>query len=385
MKAEELVEQAVAATGLDDLGDPSAYAGLEVLVDACAEEAQLSELGELAVGGALVGALVNRLRVVDHVAQHPEVTATPVEAPVVVVGLFRAGTTLFSNLLDRDPANRALLRWESGDSVPAPLPAERLAGPRVDAAQAGTDMLEALNPAVRAIHHEDATSPTECIAVLGQAFHSISWEALANVPSYAAWYRGRDLRPAYAYHRHVLQVLQSAGTTGRWTLKSPGHALALDALVDTYPDARIVVQHRDPVILTASVMSLIGTMSSTFSDADHGDYLREHWAQTLEDSIAGIDDFRARRPDVPVVDVHYEHLVGDPVGTLEAVYDAFGLEPGEGAFAAMAEHVAAHPRGSLGAHTYDPAGLGLDVPALRERFAGYVERYDVRLETPVST
>lgn len=382
MKTSELVDQAVAATGLDDFGDASALAGLEVLVDACAEEAQLSELGELAVGGALTAALVNRLRVVDHVKQHPEVAEAPVEAPVIVVGLFRAGTTLFSNLLDRDPANRALLRWESGDSVPPPLPEERLAGPRVDAAQAGTDMLEMLNPAVRAIHHEDATSPTECIAVLGQAFHSISWEAIANVPSYAAWYRTQDLRPAYAYHRHVLQVLQSAGTTGRWTLKSPGHALCLDALLDTYPDARIVVQHRDPVILTASVLSLIGTMSSTFTDADHGEYLREHWAATLEQSIAGIDDFRARHPDVPVADVHYEHLVGDPVATVGAVYDQLGMEPGDGAFAAMADHAAAHPRGSLGVHTYDPAGLGLDVPALRERFAGYVERHGVRLETP---
>ncbi len=108
--------------------------------------------------GAIVGALVNRLRVVDHVKAHPEVAEEVIEAPVVVIGMFRAGTTFLSNLLDQDPANRALPRWEAGDSVPPPTPAERYAGPRVDSAQAGVDMLEALNPAIRAIHHEDATS-----------------------------------------------------------------------------------------------------------------------------------------------------------------------------------------------------------------------------------
>ncbi len=294
MNAAELVDQAIAQTGLDDLGDPSAFEGLEVLSAALDAEARLSELGELAVAGALVAALVNRLRVVDHLAQHPSLAATPVEAPVVVVGLFRAGTTLFSNLLDRDPANRSLLRWESGDSVPPPRPDERLVGPRVDAAQAGTDMLEALNPAIRAIHHEDATSPTECISVLGQAFRSISWEAIANVPSYAAWWRGGDNHAAYAFHRQVLQVLQSGGTTGRWTLKSPGHALALDALVDTYPDARLVVLHRDPAMLAASVCSLISAMSGTFSEADHGDYVREHWT----DHAGAVDPRHRRLPQI---------------------------------------------------------------------------------------
>lgn len=383
MNAHELIDQAIAQSGLGDLGDPSALEGLEVLVEAIDAEAKLNELGDLGIAGAIVAALVNRLRVIDHLKQNPELAATPVKAPLVVVGLFRAGTTLFSNLLDHDPANRSLLRWESGDSVPPPRPDERRTGPRVEASQAGADMLEALNPTIRSIHHEDATSPTECISVLGQAFRSISWEAIVNVPTYAAWWRSGDNHPAYAYHRQVLQVLQSGGTTGRWTLKSPGHALALDALVETYPDARLVVLHRDPAMLAASVCSLIGAMSGTFSDADHGDYVREHWTSTLEQSIAGIDDFRARRPEHPIVDVHYEHLVTDPVGSVESVYEALGVVPGSGAFGAMADYLAAHPRGSLGVHRYDAAALGLDADALRERFAGYVERYGVRLETAV--
>ncbi|WP_028642633.1 sulfotransferase family protein [Nocardioides sp. URHA0020] len=380
MNPDDLEAQATAQTGLTDFGDPSYREGLERYCDALDHEAQLNDLGVVALPPSLVAALTNRLKVVDHVARHPAVAEERIEAPVVVVGMFRAGTTFLSQLLDADPGNRALLAWESQDSVPPPEPGERRSGPRVDAAQGGVDMLEMLNPAISAIHHEAASDPTECIAVMGQAFQSISWEAIANVPSYGAWWRAGDNRGAYDYHRLVLQTLQSAGVRGRWTLKSPHHALALDALVDTYPDARLVLLHRDPVTLTGSVCSLINVMSSTFSDADHRPYIAEHWSDTLAESIDRIEDFRARRPEHPILDVHYADLARDPVDTVRGVYDALGLEAGDGAFEAMADHLAAHPRGEFGGHRYDVTEFGLSEGTVRERFQEYVERYGVEAE-----
>jgi hypothetical protein len=380
MNPDDLQAQATEQTGLDDFGDPSYREGLERYCDALVHEAQLNDLGNVALPPSLVGALVNRLKVVDWAKQHPAVTEERIEAPVVVIGMFRAGTTFLSNLLDADPANRALLAWESLDSVPPPTPGERKNGPRVDAAQGGVDMLELLNPAISAIHHEAASDPTECIAVMGQAFQSISWEAIANVPSYGAWWRAGDNRGAYDYHRLVLQTLQSAGVRGRWTLKSPHHALALDALVDTYPDARLVLMHRDPATLTGSVCSLINVMSSTFSDADHRSYIAEHWSDTLEESINRIEDFRARRPEHQILDVRYADLARDPVGTVRGVYGSLGLEPDAGAFEAMDAHLASHPRGEFGGHRYDVTEFGLTEAAVRDRFSDYIERYDVEGE-----
>jgi hypothetical protein len=381
MSPEQLVDEACERSGLSDLGPDAevALAGLSAYVEACAAEAGLSDLGVMAVHGAVVAALVNRLQVVDHHRRNPALATSAVGSPVVVVGLFRAGTTLLSNLLDRDPANRVMLRWESGDAVPPPTPAELREGPRVDAAQVGVEMLAAINPGIKAIHHEDAASPTECIAVLGQAFQSISWEAIANVPSYARWWRASDMTAGYRYHRSVLQVLQSNGCEGRWMLKSPGHALALDALTAVYPDARLVVLHRDPVVLTASVCSLVHTMSSAFSDVDHRDYVREHWTQTLEDCIAGIDAYADR-----LHHLRYADLVADPLGTVQRLYADLGLEAGTGAFDAMAAELAARPQGVFGHHRYDLASYGLDEAELRKRFAGYVERYDVPHEVPAA-
>jgi hypothetical protein len=217
--------------------------------------------------------------------------------------------------------------------------------------------------------------------VLNQDFKSLTWEALSNVPTYGEWLHRTDHRSAYEYHRLVLQVLQSGGVRGRWSLKSPHHAMRLDALHAVYPDARLIVMHRDPVVLSASVCSLITTLTSTFSDADHGAYIAEHWTDMLTASIDGLNIFRDAHPEVPILDVQYAELVSDPLATMTRVYESFGDELDAQSYDAMRAHVESRPKGRFGQHGYDLDEFGLDGPALAERFRPYVERYDIPLES----
>lgn len=377
---DELTAEASGLAQLDDFGSDSFREGLAVYCESVSSEAKLNELGETAVRGNIVGSLVNRLRVVDWAGRHPDVAAERIERPLIVIGMFRAGTTFLSYVLEQDRRNRALLRWEAGESVPPPTPETRHDDPRIETARFGNDMLEQINPRLRAIHHEEPDGPTECITLMSQDYKSLSWEAISNVPAYGEWLLQVDHRSAYEYHRLALQVLQNGGVRGRWTLKSPHHAIALDALTAVYPDAQLVLLHRDPVVLCASVCSLISTLSATFTDADHRPYIAAHWVAMLEESVRRIDTFRAAHPEHPVVDVQYDDLMRDPVGTVESIYRVFddggaGLDPEPRA--AMTAYVAAHPKDSLGVHGYDLAAFGLDAGNLRERFSGYVDRYDV--------
>jgi hypothetical protein len=378
--ADELVAEACGQTGLDDFGSDSFRDGLAIYCNSLGSEAQLNDIGSMAVPGVVVTNLVNRLRVVAWTRRHPEVAAERIDAPLIVIGMFRAGTTLLSYLLDRDRGNRPLLLWESSDSVPPASPADHRAGPRVDAAREHGAMLDQLNPRMRVVHHEDADGPTECIAVMSQDFKSLSWEAIANVPSYGKWLMQTDQRSAYEYHRLVLQVLQSGGVRGRWTLKSPHHAIALEALTAVYPDARLVLLHRDPVVLCASVCSLIRTLSGTFSDGDHERYIADHWPAMLEESIRRIDAFRTSHPEHPIVDVQYADLVREPLATVRALYSSLGNELDDRATAAMTDYVDANPKGKFGAHGYDLAEFGLNAGELTDRFADYVARYDIPTE-----
>ena len=50
-------------------------------------------------------------------------------------------------------------------------------------------------------------------------------------------------------------MLQSAAP-GVWTLKFPSHALAVEEIIATYPDSRIVYTHRDPIKPLGSTCSL---------------------------------------------------------------------------------------------------------------------------------
>ncbi len=109
---------AVEQAGSDDFGPADFIEGLTALCVLANDEAQLSELGQFALQQNVIGGLVNRLRVHDWIGQHPAVLQERIEAPIVVIGMFRAGTTFLSQLLDQDLRNRALLRWEAGDSVP---------------------------------------------------------------------------------------------------------------------------------------------------------------------------------------------------------------------------------------------------------------------------
>lgn len=380
---EQLLAEAVAATGLDDFGDPAFRAGFDVLCGSMEEEARLSDFGRVALRGNVVGSLATRLRVIAHAREHAAALATEdTGAPLIVVGLFRAGTTFLSYLLDQDPANRALLRWEAGDPVPPAGPDTFRQGPRVEAVRAAAAMMDTINPRFKAIHHEDADGPTECVAVMAHDFASLSWESIANIPSYSRWLLAHDHRSTYAYHHQVLRILQSGGVRGRWTLKSPHHAIALDALIEQYPNATLVVLHRDPTVLAASVCSLIGTLSGTFTEADHSSYIRSHWTDMLDESIRRIDAFRDARPDVRMIDVQYADLVRDPLAVMERISAAAGGVLSPIARDNVASYVASHPKGRFGTHKYDFAELGLDAGALAERFSGYVARHGVPREVP---
>jgi hypothetical protein len=380
LNADDVMSAAVEAAGTDDFGPNVFVEGLSVLCESANDEAQLNELGGFALQQNIVGGLVNRLKITDWVRRHPDVVQERIEAPLVVVGMFRAGTTFLSQLLDQDSRNRALLRWEAADSVPPPSPQTFRAGPRVDAANAAIDMLESLNPRMKIVHHEDAEGPTECITLLGQDFKSLTWEAIANVPTYSEWLLGADYRSAYKHHRTVLQVLQSGGVRGGWTLKSPNHALALEALTAEYPDARLVLLHRDPTVLCASACSLISTLTGTFSDADHTAYIAEHWTRMLEESVDRIEAFRLAHPEHEVIDVHYANLVRDPLRTLETIYASCDKDLDDQARTAVAAYVNANPKGRFGTHGYRLEDFGLDAHALRDRFAAYVECYEIPAE-----
>ena len=376
---ERLLDEVRAEVGLDDFGAPSFRVGLEQLVHSVLESSDLNGIGQAALEAQVKGHLANRLQIVDWHATHPEVAGEEVTAPIVITGLPRTGTTALSHLLACDPANRSLLGWEAHQSVPPPRSDTFDTDPRFEAARAAGGTMDLLNPGFKAIHYDPPDKPIECVVLFAQQFQSAIYSIEFTVPAYDEWMLAADAGDLYAYHRSALQVLQSQ-CPGRWQLKTPQHGLALDALYATYPDARVVITHRDPVKCVASVLSLSNSLSGTFTDADHRDTIASHWPGLMAEFANRPVEFRARRPDAVIHDMPYEDLVADPVAAVRAMYATFGEELTDEAAGAMEAQAKESPQGAYGRHEYRLADFGLTRADVEPLFEPYLERHDVPRE-----
>jgi hypothetical protein len=98
------------------------------------------------------------------------------------------------------------------------------------------------------------------------------------------------------------------------------------------------------------------------------------YQQEIEQRASGV------LPDDRFVDVQFQDLVSDPVGTVESVYRALGWPFNDDVRERVGSYALQKPKGSRGVHRYSLAEIGLDADAERERFRFYLEQYDVREE-----
>ena len=372
---DRLLAAAVHQTGLDDFGDPTFRVGLDTFAAAFAQ-AGPNDIGRAVAEAQVTSALRNRLLIEDWWARHPELDLERIEAPVFIVGISRSGTTALSHLLACDPGNRSLLGWEASEPVPPPQLDTYETDPRFEAAKADEwGLLHELNPALAAMHHDPPDMPVECLVVMTQHFVSLSLSLLFPVPGYTRWVQTVDHTPVYRHHERVLKLLQSGGVRGRWTLKSPEHALALDALAARYPDARFIVTHRDPVACVASTADMGRAFADTFAAPRPAPEHGELWGDILVAMADGIVDYRDRNGDDRFIDVAYSDLRADPVGTVHSIYEALGEDLSPPADEAVRAHAAVAVQHRHGRHEYLADDVGIDPAALNVRFDAYRRRF----------
>lgn len=369
-----LVDAARTRTGLEDLGDDGFRQGLRVLLRSLEGEAQLTPLGRIAARTRIIGLLETRLRLVDRVRRDPSVGEQVIDRPVFVLGLPRTGTTVLYGMLAADPAMRSPASWEVARPFPPPVADDPA---RIAAMDRDFDRFRRIAPTIDHIHPMGARLPQECLALQAPEFASYEFVTAFPVPSYWDWLRQADLVPAYRFERLFLQHLQSARRGSHWILKTPGHLMWLDALLEVFPDALLVQTHRNPTQVLASVSSLMSAMRSSVSGAvDPRAIGREQlaaWTWGMERTMA----VRDRLPAGRVVDVRYEDTVADPVGTVRRVYEHFDLDLTPAVETGVRDYLAANPRDKHGSHSYTLEEFGLDRDEVDAAFATYRARFGV--------
>jgi hypothetical protein len=379
--ADDLVARACRRAGLDDFGGDSWREGLHLLIDSVESTPGVNPGGRDYLYGQFIDALWNRLRIVDYLSHHPEVSAERVKRPLVILGLPRTGTSLASYLLDQDPQRRSLLTWEAEDSVPPSTHETLRTDPRCLKKKAELEILaEGLKAAnIPMVHWDDADGPTECVFVQNQDFKAYLWEAFMPNSAYADWLLETDMTGAYAYERSVLQLLQSRAP-GTWSLKMPSHAVHIEALLATFPDVRIVWAHRDPFRATASFLRLNYLSRAVLGcEVDTADVVSNVLRQ-LRAHITRPMKARERIGDDRFFDLHYSALMRDPIGVMRSLYDWAGDELTASTEQSMLDWLERNPQDRFGVQPYSLSGTGVTRADLEPVFAEYLAAFDIELE-----
>jgi hypothetical protein len=374
-----LTAAARTATGLDDFGDERWREPFRIFLRALDEEADLHLLGRTLARNEIVRTLVNRLQVHDTLARHPEILSEPVVGPLLIVGTGRSGTSILHELLAQDPGHRVARTWELLHPCPPPERATYATDPRISAADQEYRFWHLVAPEYQTMHENGGDVPNEDPLIDQLQFASDHLMGSYPVPSYGRWLARADFAPVFGAHRRFLQLLQWKCAGDRWVLKSPSYLGRLPAFFTEYPDAFVILTHRDPLQVLPSLVSLMATLRWMHSDTVDVESVVKSAVHGTALALDYVMQLRAdgSLPDDRIIDIRFDELVTDPWSTIRGVYERVGRELTPEAERRMRAYLAARPRSRHGRHDYDFSDTGLDLEATRARFAAYRERYGV--------
>jgi hypothetical protein len=377
-----LLNKAHKQTGLEDPGDESFHEALGVLLKSLETDARLNFIGRMCAHSDILRMICNRLRLQEARRRNPQIADEIIARPLFITGLPRTGSTLLHALLARDVSCRAPQTWEVMHPYPPPVTFSYNHDPRVAITARELKWLDIIMPGFKRAHMIDARLPQECIAITGHSFISYLFESMYFVYSYRAWHEDRDKRPAYECHEQFLQHLQWRAPGSHWVLKAPSHLFALEALMQVYPDARIVMTHRDPLKVLASCASFTEVLRGSFTDfldrKKLGIEIARHWERGARLAVEFCQS--SGHSQGRFFNVLYADLVRAPLDVVRLIYEHFDMELTRETEMAMERFLAENPQNRHGVHRYSLEEFGLDRDAERRSFKFYSNSFGIEPE-----
>jgi hypothetical protein len=384
MSVDAVLQAARAATQLTNFGSDDFVERLGVWLQSFDEDKGLNLLGRAGAWDQTVRYAINRLRVEDLVSRHPEILRVKIDRPLIIAGLPRSGTTHLVNILASDPRLRSMPLWETMEPVPLETELSFEASSNNPRYRRTIEMWHVLTHVLKhwsAMHDMAPDHVHEEVELQCIDFSSYMPEWLARVPRWQRYYFEHDQTPHYAYARKVLQAMTWLHGPDRWVMKSPPNMENLPALFATYPDATVIITHRDPVAVIQSAITMVAYWDRIRRTEADLPGLAAYWIDRIERLLRACVRDRDSVPEGQVIDVLFHEYMADQRRTIERVYAQAGLPLTAAASERIDAYLNANPRGKYGRVVYDLKGdFGVDVAALRRRFQFYYDRFPVQHE-----
>lgn len=377
-------------TGLSDFGSRDFVRRLQLLCDEWGGDRGLTNLARLTLCNKLVLFARNRLLITDLLKQHPEIHDVEISRPVIVCGLPRSGTTHLLNLLASDRRLSSLPLWESYEPVPLPGEAADYHNPANDprykrCLKQWNNTLQ-MTPLLAAMHPMNPEHIHEEIELMGPDFASYNFEWLSHSPRWRDDYYQHDQTPHYEYMKTVLKVIawqrnRQNCQGARWVLKCPQHLEQLPVLKKVFPDATVVVTHRDPVAVIQSTITMLAYGQRINRKSVMMHELLEYWSARTERLLGACVRDRSLFSDASSIDVPFDSFMKDNMAIIHRIYDKASLEMTPAIERSLLNYIQDHPRGKQGqVHYRLKEDFGVDPMVLRERFRFYFDAFPVKAE-----
>ena len=372
------------ATGLDDWGADDWKERLGVWFDEMNADSNRTNLGRMVLFNDCVRYATTRLRINALLAKHPEIHDQKINRPIIVVGLPRSGTTHLVNLIASDERLRSMPLWEGQEPVPDPNegPGPDGVDPRWTRCNGIWEGMRASNPLIAAMHPMEPDHIHEELEFMLPDFTSYTLEWISQCPKWRDYYLAHDQTPHYQGSLLTgLKILQWVKPRERWVLKCPQHLEQLGPLMQTFPDATIVMTHRDPVsVIQSAITMMTYSARMSYKQVDPKWYL-DYWHDRVNKLLTASVRDRHLLPSDRTIDVPFHDFMADDVAMVEKIYEVAGLPMTNEARANIDAYTKAHPRGKDGQVVYDlRADFDVDPARLRETFDFYIDKFPVRTE-----
>jgi hypothetical protein len=379
LNADALLAQAQAETGFSDYGDDTLPARFKQAA-AYLQSQNMDEAGQRAAATVCLWLLSSRLQLIQDRKLYP-IADEKIVKPLFATGEPRAGTTLLHALLSADPNGRSLRFWE----VMYPSPPPGLSGAD-DARRRRAD--EDWKEILQRIPKWLISHPYNDMLGNGLPECERTWAYDFRVMTPTAWWRvpmgmnigglPADPLAQYRLHKMMLQQCQFNRPQKYWVLKG-FHSMRLPSLFETYPDARIIWVHRDPVQCIASRIVLTGELVEALAGhVDWNEQSRIHLAASRQGFESTLNNPLVNDPRIH--HVRYPDFVADPVGTIRGFYDKAGVRFGPETEAAMRTYLRNNKADRYGKFKYSTAVIKADIQALHTEFEPYRKRFGLEIE-----
>lgn len=361
----------------------------------------LSSIGRFLHKTISLNTLKNRRKVLQFYHSNKEfiVVNGNFKAPVIITGFSRSGTTLLQRLMSEDPNTRSPYTFELEVPIP-PMSSgvNPLEDPRIKKSGAAISSLSKLAPGfMEKFAESHYWSPTEMeeslIYMLAHNCMSVMNNATAGRGYMDDFFTIEAIRPIFRYERLFFTMLDAyRPAKSHWTLKAPIYAPFFPIIFDEYPDARVILTHRNPIYTFPSVCRIMESWHIAF-DKD-GSFDKHHFAEFqqvyMEKYILVPLKYRNEHPEKEkqIFDCMYEELFSNPIEMVKRIYQKYELDYSKEFEERMKNYLRNNKQGKYGRHKYSLEEYGFTGEGLFQRYKGYMDHYGYgipdKIERPVS-